>query len=166
MVCGCRNHTEIIARRKLVRSGSSCLKFNIHGIGPCHYQFGTGVNRIKSLPGSDCLGADRAILLADNAGPVHGPRQTAAPVHESGSDFDRPQIGEAVSAQSFVQTDGPDGRRRTQMATGNTIKLTAAGTDAEIKGWGPQPFNSALQAGRMNDVGRANAHALAALDAA
>ena len=166
LFCGCRDYTVIIARGKSVRSRRGCLKFNIQGIGPCHYQCGAGVNRVKSLPGSDCFGTDRAVFLADNTGSIHGPGQATASVDKSRSDFYGSLSGKAVSPLPFVQTDGPDGRRRAQMATGNTIKLTPAGADTKIKSRRPQPFNTTPQAGRMNHVSRANTHALTALDTA
>ena len=155
----------IIAGGVFSRFKTGILEFYVSCICFCDSQFYTGVDRVKDFPGADGLGADRAIFLADNAGPVHGPRQATTAVDEGGSDLDRPLIGEPFAAQTFIQADGPDGRRRAQMAAGNTVKLATAGADAKIEGRGPQAFESALQTGRMNDIGGTDPHTLAALDA-
>ena len=109
------------------------LKLNIQGIPFCHNQFRTGMKGIVHFPGLNGLGADRAIFLADDTGPVHGPGQAAAPVHKSGADFDGALIGKRRSAQPFIQAERSDGRRGAKIATGNAIELAAAGSHAKIQ---------------------------------
>ena len=44
-----------------------------------------GEHRLPGHPGEDGLGAHRAIFLAHDAGPIHGPGQAAAAVHKGGA---------------------------------------------------------------------------------
>jgi len=118
------------------------------------------------LSGEDRFWAHRAIFLADNTRPVHGPRQAATSVHKSGSQSDRTSLGKLTFAEFLLQTYGADCGGGANVGAGDAIKLAATGANAKIKNGTPQSFQSAFQAGWMNYVGGANSHALTAFQTA
>ena len=122
--------------------------------------------RIELFPGKDCLRADGTIFLTDDAGPVHGPGQAASAVDKGGSDFYRALFNIPAESLAFIETDGPDGGGRAKIAAGDTIMLAPAGADSKIEHRCPQAFQAGGQTGRVDYIGRADAHALAASYAA
>ncbi len=99
-------------------------------------------------------------------GGVHGPGQAAAAVDERGADAHRAAARERLQAPAFLEAQRPDGGRGAELAAGDAGVLAAARPDAEVQPRRPQPLQTALEAGGPDHVGRADAHALAALDAA
>ncbi len=112
------------------------------------------------------FGADRTIFLTNNAGFVHRPWQTAAPIHKCGPDSDGPSIQKLFDSPAFIYTDWPDGRGWTNISTGNTVNLTAAGANPKIKYRCPQALQATFENVRMNHIGGTNPQALPAFDTA
>ena len=90
--------------------------------------------------------------------------QAAAPVHKCGSDPDGASLNERARTHSFIQLKGTDGRGRADMPAGNAIVLTAAGSQTEVECRGPQAFHTCLKYSRLDDMGRADPHTLAAFN--
>ena len=133
------------------------------GLGRQHLSVPDG---LEDGADEDGLGAHGAQFLTDQAGPVHGPGQTAAPVHEGRAHADRPLGGEVALALLFFQAQRPDGRGGADLAAGDAVGRAAAAADAVVDGRGPQALHAGLQQGGLDDVGGADAHALAAAEAA
>lgn len=121
---------------------------------------------IKQLPGKDGFRADRAIFLTDNTRPVHGPGQAAAAVDKGSADCYGALFSMPADPLAFLEADGPNRSRGAEMAAGDTVVLTPAGADSEIEHRCPQAFQAGCQPGRVNHIGRADAHTLAAFYAA
>ncbi len=75
----------------------------------------TTSDRAEMFSGKDCLRAHRAVLLADNTWPVHGPWQTATPINKSRSQADRTRLGVFFSTKFFFQGYRPDCRAGTDV---------------------------------------------------
>ena len=82
------NGTVIIARVELAWLKGVPLKLHHQGVGLPHQQYSTP-QRVELLPRKDGLGAGWAVLLANDARPVHGPGKAAAPIDEGGSQPNR-----------------------------------------------------------------------------
>ena len=98
--------------------------------------------------GEDRLGAHRAQFMTDQAGPVHGPGQTAAAVHKGRAHADRPLGGELAGALFLVEAQGADGRGGADLAAGDAVGLAAAAAEAVVDGRSPQALHPGLQQGR------------------
>ena len=119
-------------------------------------------NGIEKLAREDRFGADRAIFLTDDTGPVHGPGQAAAAIDKGGADFYGSLIGILVDSLPLCEADGSNRSGGAKISAGNAIVLTPAGADSKIEQGCPQAFQAGCQPGRVDHVGRADAHALAA----
>ena len=161
-----RNKTKIISAGKLICSQGIGLELDSGGIGMLDNQRMRHVDVFKEFPCKDRFRADRAIFLADDTGSVHGPWQAAAAVDKGGADFYGALFHMLAEPLAFLEADGPDRRCRAEVAAGDTVVLTPAGADSKIEHRCPQALQTGCQPGRVNDIGRADAHALAAFYAA
>ncbi len=134
------------------------VRFIYHNSAVPHY--------LEGLPGIDRFGADRTILLAYNTWFSHRPGQAPGTINKRCSDLYRSGLGKFIKAQFFRQTDGTDSGRRADEPAGRAVQLTAAGPDAVIMNRGPKIFKPTGKTARLNDIGRANSHALAAFNTA
>ena len=125
-----------------------------------------GADGIEQLARKDRLGTDRAIFLAHDARPVHGPGQAATAVDKCRTDFYGSLISMAPDPLAFFEAEGSDRSGGAKMAAGDTVVLTSAGADSKIEHRCPQAFQAGCQSGRVDHIGRADAHALAAFYAA
>ncbi len=157
-----RNKTKIISGGKLICSQCIALKLDPGGIGRFNDQRTLDAYGIEQLPGKDGLRADRAIFLTDDTRPVHGPGQAAAAVDKGGADFYGALFNMPAESLAFLEADGPYRRGRAKMAAGDAVVLASAGADSKIEHRCPQAFQAGCQPGRVDDIGRADAHALAA----
>ena len=156
------NNTKIISGGILICSQCIALKLDPGGIGIFDNQRSLDAHGIEQLPGKDCLWADGTIFLTDDARPVHGPGQAAAAVDKSSADFYRALLIIPADSLAFLEADGTNCRGRTKIAAGDAIVLAAAGADSKIEYRRPQAFQAGCQPCRMDHIGRADAHALAA----
>ena len=156
------NDTKIISGGILICSQCIALKLDPGGIGIFDNQRSLDPHGIEQLPGKDCFWADGTIFLTDDARPVHGPGQAAAAIDKSSADFYRALLIIPADSLAFLEADGTNCRGRTKIAAGDTIVLAAAGADSKIEYRRPQTFQTGSQSCRMDDIGRADAHALAA----
>ena len=157
-----RDNTKIISGGILIGSQYIALKLDSVCIGKFNHQRMLDADGIEQLPGKDGLGADRAIFLTDDTRPVHGPGQAAAAVDKCGADFYGALFNMPAEPLAFLETDGSNRRGRAKMAAGDTVVLAPAGADSKIEHRCPQAFQAGCQSGRVDHVGRADAHALAA----
>lgn len=153
------NRTVIIARCELAWLKGVPLELHHQGIGLPHQQHSTP-QCVELLPREDGLGAGWAVLLANDARPVHGPGEAAAPIDESGSHPNRAGRRVGFPPELFIQADGTDGCRRTDPPAGYAIELTTARADAEVQDWRPETLRTGFHPCWMNDIRRADAHAL------
>eukprot|EP01022_Parablepharisma_sp_SALTPOND_P017779 TRINITY_DN28915_c0_g3_i1.p1 TRINITY_DN28915_c0_g3~~TRINITY_DN28915_c0_g3_i1.p1 ORF type:complete len:896 (-),score=279.40 TRINITY_DN28915_c0_g3_i1:1251-3938(-) len=123
-------------------------------------------HRGKGHPGEDGLGAHRAVLLAHDARPVHGPGQTAPPVHKGHAQTDGPRGCELALPQLLGQADGPDGRAGADVRAGHAAGLATAGADGHVEHRGPHGLQAEGRPGRLQHAGGADPHALAAAQTA
>jgi hypothetical protein len=148
----------------------SRLQTAVHKLQPLAGNFSeaklTPPHSAEILSGEDRFWAHRAIFLADNTRPVHGPGQTAASVYKRCSQSDWPSLDKLTFSEFLFQSYRTDCSGGADVGTGDTIKLAATGADAKIENGAPQSFQSTFQAGGMNYVGWANSHALAAFKTA
>ena len=161
-----RYNAKIIPGGILVGNQGVGFKINPGRISRFYDQRLLKANNIVKLPSEDGLGTDRAIFLADNAGPIHRPGQTAAPIDKGGADFNGTLFGVSVKPLALRKADRPNRSCRTKIAAGNTIVLTATGADSKIEHRRPQAFQAGGQSGRMNYIGWTDAHTLTAFDTA
>ena len=161
-----RQHGIVVSRAEAAGFQRVAVQRDPVVLGGLHRQRTAHPHGAEDLAREDGLGADRAVFLADDAGLVHRPGQAPAAVHEGHADAQRAAVGETTAAQALIQAEGSDGRRGAEMTAGDAGVLAAAGTDPEIQFGGPQPFDPGLQARWVDDICRADAHALAAFDAA
>ena len=161
-VRGPRDNTKIISAGILICNQRIGLKLDPGGIGIFDYQRMLGVYGIEQLPGKNGFRADRTIFLADDTRPVHGPGQASAAVDKGSADFYGALFNKPVEPLAFLEADGSNRSCRTKMAAGDTVMLTPAGADSEIEHRCPQAFQAGCQPGRVDHIGRADAHALAA----
>ena len=157
-----RNNTKIISGGILICGQCIGLKLDSGGIGIFDYQRMLGAYGIKQLPGKDGFRADRAIFLTDNTRPVHGPGQAAAAVDKGSADCYGALFSMPADPLAFLEADGPNCSCRAKMAAGDTVVLTPAAADSEIEHRCPQAFQAGCQPGRVDHIGRADAHTLAA----
>lgn len=160
------NDTKIISGGILICSQCIALKLDPGGIGRLNNQRMLAAYGIELLPGRDCFRADRAIFLTDDTRPVHGPGQAAAAVDKGSADCYRALFNILADSLAFLETDGTNCSSRTKMAAGDAVVLTPAAADSKIEHGCPQAFQAGCQSGRVDHIGRADAHALAAFYAA
>ena len=161
-VRGPRDNTKIISAGILICNQRIGLKLDAGGIGIFDNQWMLTAHGIVQLAGKNCLGADRAIFLADDARPVHGPGQAAAAVDKGCPNYYRALLNILAQPLAFFETDGPNGSCRAKIATGDAIVLAPAGADTKIEHRCPQAFQAGRKPGRVDYIGRADAHTLAA----
>src|SRR5262249_3731426 len=116
------------------------------------------------IPGEDRLGADRADLLADHATGVHRPGEAPALVVERRARLDRPLALERADAQLLDDRDLADGARGADLAAERAVQLAPAHLGDHDRR--PEALQAGLEQRRLQDVSRADADALVALDAA
>jgi hypothetical protein len=101
-------------------------------------------NIIIVRPGKNRLGTDRAVFLADKAGPAKRPGQAFRPVNAGSADFDRAFCAEVAFAKLFGKGKRPDYRSRANISASDAIKLAAACADAIVHHRRPEIFKTIL----------------------
>ena len=109
--------------------------------------------------------AHRAILLTHQTWLVHRPWQTPSLIHKRRPYLQWPAFCELALAKFFRERNRPYRRRRTHKPARHTRKLASARAYPVIQYRRPYRLNSALNPRRLYHIGRANPHALPALDA-
>ena len=161
-----RNDAKIISGGVLICSQRLGLELDPGGIGRFNNQRMLDADGIEQLPGKDGFRTDRAIFLTDDTRPVHGPGQATAAVDKGSADFYGALFNMPTESMAFLYADGSNCRCRAKMAAGDTVVLTPAGADSKIEHRCPQALQTGCHPGRVDDIGRADAHALAAFYAA
>ena len=148
------------------RANLKRIPFKLHRqcIGFFHRQ-DSAPDRAEVFPREDGLGAGGTILLADDAWPIHCPGQAPAAIDEGRSQYNGTGRGIFVPPEFFIQAYGADCRRWADLSAGDAIELATACTDAEVQDWRPKAFQTPFHARGLNDICRADAHALAAPEA-
>src|ERR1035437_4565154 len=114
----------------------------------------------------NCLRGGGAVFLADDAWPLHGPGQAAATIDVGEADAHRALRGVVAGPELFLERERPDSGRRARLAAGDAVELAAAGANAVVEDRRPDGLPAVRETRGLEHVGRADAHAFAALEAA
>ena len=116
------------------------------------------------FPREDGLGRNRADFLADNTRGIHAPGQAAAMIVKCRAHPHGTLRGEVADSRLFFDRDPLDCSGRANLSTKRAVEFAIA--DLHVHDRRPDPLDPGSEDRGLKNIGRADADALVALDAA